>query len=167
MSRISVSVICVALCLCMLSAPVLASDPKCKQVYGRFSGSDYRMNCDFYGTPFGNCLDSEVRGTLNGTFTFYFPAANVVELPAPAAYHAGLAAGWGLGKYVTSKGELWTRDSWVMDYEPYSVADFSAFTQISHVVGGTGIYAGATGHVFQSGSDTEGGDVRGEVCTVK
>ena len=167
MRRILISLVCAAICLSMVTAPALASDPQCKQVFVRFEGSTYleAPDCDFGGTSYPFCLVSRMTGTLNGTYYFYFTAANYVEVLDPVPGHAGFWAGYGLSRYATNQGEIWSRDSWIADIA--RTVDFSAFSQVSYVDGGTGAYAGATGDIFQFGSDLEGSTGRGEVCTPK
>lgn len=167
MKRFLASAVCVVVCLAMASAPAFASDPKCEHVFARIIGGTVleAPNCQFGDTPWPYCLEAPMIGTLNGTYKFYFPSLdNFVAAVEPIPEHSGLAAGWGVGRYITKTGEIWTRDSWVVDLE--HLDDFGFFAQVSFVVGGTGIYEGATGDIVQWGSDTEGtGYVRGKVCT--
>jgi len=166
MRRAFIVTVSIIVCLGMMSAPVLGQDLQCKQVFTQFEGGTYKAapDCQFGDTSHAYCIEVPIKGTLNGTYYFYFPTyGNYVDAVDPMPGHTGLAAGWGIGRFVTNHGEIWSRDSWLVDLA--HLADFAAFAQISYVVGGTGMYENATGDIFQFGSDLGGGDMRGQVCT--
>ena len=167
MRRVSAVAVIVVMCLCVAGNQALATDPVCKPVIANYGVLNYveAPSCDFQGVAYPFCAWARISGNLVGTWFFYFPSLdNFVEVTDPMPGHPGFAAGWGVGTYETPRGELWTRDTWVAD-----AADFPTFafvTQTQFIVGGTGAYENATGHLALLGDDF-GGVLRGEVCTVK
>ena len=65
---------------------------------------------------------------------------------------------------MTNKGELWTRDSWIIDLEVFVTSGFDFYTQTSEIIGGTGVYEGATGRLGFVGGEVAGGIFKGEIC---
>ena len=167
MKRVLVFAACLALFLCMASAPAIATDETCRQVLAHIEGATYAEapECYFNGVDYPFCLYAPMTGTLNGTFYFYFPDENYVIVEDPLPGHEGLAAGYGIAQWITNRGEIWSRDSWLVDIAHFG--DFAAFTQVSYITGGTGMYEGATGDIFSFGSDLGGSEARGQVCTPK
>ena len=122
-------------------------------------------DCPAQDWDYDACVLSPINGTLNGDNWLYFYGFNAVVVLDPQEGHPGFLAGWTFSTMVTNKGELWTRDSWIIDFEVFVTSGFEFQTQTSEIIGGTGVYEGATGHLGYIGGETEGGILRGEVCT--
>ena len=155
--------------ICILSTPMaMAGD--CKpanvnvgaNVY--YDYQDYPPECTFQGVDYLWCLEAPGNGTLNGTWWYYGSVwDNFVEVLDPMPRHPGFWAYYAVSSMITSKGELWMRNTGVMDLENY-FGDFPFGTETIAIVGGTGVYEGATGWLGFIWSDY-GGVMKGEVCT--
>lgn len=152
----------------LLSPVVIAGD--CKpanvnvgaNVY--YFDSPYPPECTFQGVDYLWCLEAPAIGTLNGTW-WYFASVwdNFVEVLDPMPGHPGFWAYYAVSYVSTSRGELWMRNTGVMDLENY-FGDFPFGAETMAIVGGTDDYEGATGWLGYIWSE-EGGVMKGEVCT--
>ena len=112
-------------------------------------------------SPVGLCTAGQFHGDslLSGTTSFVAdglaPAAGLpgVEAPTTLSYS-------GLITITTCEGTLTTRDTGIFD----TAAGLFASRDV--VVGGTGRFAGATGHLFFHGTGTSSldSDADGEIC---
>jgi hypothetical protein len=112
-------------------------------------------------SPVGLCTAGQLHGDslLSGTTSFVAdglaPAAGMpaVEAPTTLSYS-------GLITITTCDGTLTTRDTGIFD----TAAGLFASRDV--VVGGTGRFAGATGHLFFHGTGTSSfdSDADGEIC---
>jgi len=113
-------------------------------------------------SPVGLCTagvfkgDSLLRGTTALTADGIAPAAGMplVEAATTLSYS-------GLLTITTRHGTLTTRDTGIFD-----TAGTGLFASRDVVVGGTGIFEGATGHIFYTGTGVTKFDARasGEIC---
>jgi hypothetical protein len=112
------------------------------------------------GSPVGLCTAGQFHGDpmLSGTTSFIAdglaPAAGLsAEAPTTLSYS-------GLLTITTCEGTLTTRDTGIFD----TAAGLFASRDV--VVGGTGRFAGATGHLFFHGTGTSSldSDADGEIC---
>jgi hypothetical protein len=124
---------------------------------GTISSSVTAAGCT---SPVGLCTAGVIEGDhlLSGTTSFIAdalaPAAGLLtEVPTTLSYS-------GLLTITTSEGTLTTRDTGIFD----TAAGLFASRDI--IVSGTGIFAGATGHLFFAGTGTTTFDapITGEVC---
>jgi hypothetical protein len=150
----------------MRAASAAMAGGHCKKVHAKVGTGEYLEppNCTFQGVDYEGCIATPVKGKLKGTWWYYFSFDNFVEVLDPWPNHPGFQAIWGLSSIVTKKGEIWMRDSVMVDIE--DVADFGFFVQTSVITGGTGDYAGATGRLGYVGSEDEG-FFRGWICKNK
>jgi hypothetical protein len=156
--------------MAMLGAGVVAWGPgrtgahqRCHQLKGR---AGIRASVVTHGctSPVGLCTAGvfEGGGVLGGTTSFVAdglaPAAGLpaVEAPTTLAYS-------GLLTITTSRGTLTTRDTGIFDTAA------GLFTSRDVIVGGTGIFDGATGHMFFSGTGTSSfeSEASGEICLAR
>ena len=156
------------LCLGLLITTSTALAGKCKPVsanVGAVVNYYGAADCPPQSWDYDTCVLAPTNGTLNGDWWFYFYGWNAVEVYDPQAGHPGFWAGWSFSSFLTNKGELWTRDSWIIDFD-YLVTSggFNFYTQTSEIIGGTGVYEGATGRFGFIGNEVAG-IFRGEVCT--
>ena len=112
-------------------------------------------------SPVGLCTAGVFEGNrlLAGTTSFVAdglaPAAGMPQVEAPTTL-----AYTGLLTITTRHGTLTTRDTGIFDTAA------GLFSSRDVIVGGTGIFAGATGHLFftGTGSSTFESDATGEIC---
>ncbi|NMO22968.1 hypothetical protein HPC49_45595 [Pyxidicoccus fallax] len=129
--------------------------PKCFKVWGTLTSTMSPGDCD---SPVGICTTGEFRGDslLKGRTTFVADSLG----PAASTEAATTLVYSGLLTIRTKHGTLTTRDTGILDTENGLVAARDV------VVGGTGIFAGATGHIlFQgTGTSTFVNEASGEIC---
>jgi hypothetical protein len=103
--------------------------------------------------------DHLLRGTTSLTADGLVPAAGMpnVEAATTLSYSALLTI-------TTPRGKLITRDTGIFD-----TAGTGLFASRDVVVGGTGIFEGATGHIFYTGTGVTSFDARasGEICLAR
>ena len=155
------------LCLTLLMISPAAVAGNCKDIHANVGaivdGYD-ASDCPDQEWLYDGCLLYSVKGTLNGDWWFYLYGWNAVEVLDPIEGHPGFWSGWSFSAFVTNKGELWTRDTWTADLEDTEFFDFSS--QVSVIIGGTGVYEGATGRLGWIGLDATGvGRLVGHICT--
>lgn len=147
--------------LVLTGGPTAAgATPRCHRLFG-FGGirsSAVTVGCT---SPVGLCTAGEFEGDLLLHGTTAFTADGL----APAAGMPGSEAATtlsysGLLTITTSLGTLTTRDTGIFDTAA------GLFSSRDVIVGGTGIFAGATGHLFFSGTGTTTleSTALGEVC---
>jgi hypothetical protein len=132
---------------------------RCHRVHGGIRASVVAQGCT---SPVGLCTAGEFHGDglLNGTTSLtadgIVPAAGMpaVEAPTTLSYS-------GLLTITTPHGTLTTRDTGIFD-----TAGIGLFASRDVIVAGTGIFAGATGHIFYTGTGTTSfdADASGEIC---
>ena len=156
------------LALCLASSNATAGG--CKKITGSVGASYYYVGCSYDGMEYLHCLDTPVKGQLKGTWRFLSnPDWNVVELTVPGdPDDLGIGSWdlwvvWALGVFETKKGDIITQETDMLNLDIYM--DYGALSTMSHIIGGTGKYEGATGWLGGVITETEGGVLRGEVCT--
>lgn len=152
-----------ALCLAVPSATA----GECKKIIAGVGASYFYEGCSYNGEDYLWCLDTPVTGNLGGTWRFMSrPDWNAFELTVPDVLGIGswdLYVVWALGVFETNKGDIITQESDMLNLDAYF--NYGALTTMSYIIGGTGIYEGATGWLGVVATETEGGVMRGEVCT--
>lgn len=161
-----------AFCRCFLLLTILvpasggasAATPLCLPVHARIAASFVAEGCS---SPVGLCTAGTITegGLLNGSTRFTALAA------APAAGMYGVEA----DSTLSYNGELIiTTRQGVLEISDVGVFDQFAgkFTELDRVIGGTGMFANASGVLFISGdayADGSGfdGRISGELCLVK
>jgi hypothetical protein len=137
-----------------------SADGRCHRIDDD-AGLQSTATTDGCTSPVGLCTAGTFKGDhlLRGTTSF------VADGLAPAAGMPAVEAGTtlsysGLLTITTHRGTLTTRDTGIFD----TAAGLFASRDI--VVGGTGIFAGATGHIFFHGTGTTSFDsaAAGEIC---
>lgn len=129
--------------------------PKCFKVNGTLTSTITQGPCE---SPVGVCTTGEFKGDgrLNGRTRF---VADAMQPAAPTDEPTTLSYS-GLLTIHTRAGTLTTRDTGILD----TVNGLVAARDI--VVGGTGIFEGATGYIlFQgTGTSTFVNEASGEIC---
>ena len=155
------------LCLTLLTISPAAIAGNCRDIHANAGAIvDYydASDCPDQEWLYDGCLLAPVNGTLNGDWWYYFYGWNAVYVLDPIPGHPGFESGWAFSAFVTNKGELWTRDSWIADLE--DTDDYGFVSQVSVIIGGTGVYEGATGRLGWVGTDASGvGRFVGHICT--
>ncbi len=146
------------------SGSASATTPLCLPVHARIEASFVAEDCS---SPVGLCTAGTITegGLLNGSTRFTALAA------APAAGMYGVEA----DSTLSYNGELIvTTRHGALEISDVGVFDQAAgkFTELDRVIGGTGIFAYASGVLFISGdsyADGSGfdGRISGELCLVK
>jgi hypothetical protein len=176
------------LLICLTTGLAVAGE--CKPIRGQVGASVYLPPCEYQGVEYEFCIETPVKGTLNGVWRYYGPLGNdgtsscqewqpplttsafdslVVELNAchiagPQPGYSGMAAGWALDVFVTEEGELWAQDAYVFHYDTWFVGEEFVFSTTSYITGGTGKFEGVTGWLGFVGSEVEGGIIFGKYC---
>ena len=155
------------LCLTLLIISPAAIAGNCRDIHANAGVIvDYYVasDCPDQEWLYDACLLAPVNGTLNGDWWYYMYGWNAVEVLDPIPGHPGFESGWAFSAFVTNKGELWTRDSWIADLE--DTDDYGFISQVLVIIGGTGEYEGATGRLGWTGTDASGvGRLVGHICT--
>jgi hypothetical protein len=112
-------------------------------------------------SPIGLCATGELRGSVSGNSDFLgMSFAPIVDPVDPDSTHVALLTGD--NTIHLHGGDLLTKDAIVLEL----VGDGN-FGEVDTVVGGTGIYAGATGTITATGVFANGageGTAEGIVC---
>jgi len=100
-------------------------------------------------------------GILKGTSKFTGDQASVTPIPGPAVPTVSYT---GILEITTNKGTLTTRGVGVFETAPFGIG-----TQFDRVIGGTGLFAGATGFLYYTFTGDASGAaftsvVSGEIC---
>jgi len=137
--------------------------PRCHRLNGN-AGIRASVVTDGCTSPVGLCTAGvfEGNGLLHGTTSFVAdglaPAAGMpgVEAPTTLSYS-------GLLTISTHRGTLTTRDTGIFDTAA------GLFSSRDVIVGGTGIFAGATGHLLINGTGTSSFEsvASGEICLAR
>jgi hypothetical protein len=152
--------------LCLVAGAAIAGD--CKPIRAHAGTATYFAACDYDGTTYEGCIEVPIRGTLNGTWIFYYTLNNSVDLPElPEDPWPGAgSSGWGLGVSKTNKGKVFAQEAWVSHWDlAPPVVDYYIFSGNSLITGGTRHWKGATGWLGFVGDEANGGVIRGEICT--
>jgi hypothetical protein len=143
-----------------LAPRAIVAGQRCHKLTGK-GGIRSTVVAEGCTSPVGLCTAGvfEVDGVLAGTTSFVAdglaPAAGMpgTEAPTTLAYT-------GLLTITTQRGALTTRDTGIFDTAA------GLFSSRDVIVAGTGIFAGATGHLFFAGTGTSTfeSDATGEIC---
>lgn len=100
-------------------------------------------------------------GLLKGTSTFEGDLDSVKQIPGPSVTTVSYA---GILEITTDKGTLTTRGVGVFETGPFGIG-----VQFDRVIGGTGLFAGATGFLYYTFTGDASGAaftsvVSGEIC---
>jgi hypothetical protein len=139
------------------------ADPKCHRLTGK-GGITSSVVAEGCTSPVGLCTagafdgDHLLRGRTSFVADGLAPAAGLPGSEAPTTLSYS-----GLLTITTREGTLTTRDTGIFDTAA------GLFTSRDIVVGGTGIFAGATGHIFFHGTGTTTFDsvASGEICLAR
>jgi hypothetical protein len=157
-----------ACCIAVAGGPIASSDsdraPRCRHVRANVAVVSTAQNCT---SPIAFCSTGAVTagGLLNGTFTGSVlglgPSAGLPAL-APASTLSFVAD----HRIETSGGDLIMVGTGVFDTAR------GEFAEIDPIIGGTGVFAGATGTLWLTGTSPDGGasftgDVTGNVCVAR
>lgn len=153
----------VALCL----AASTATAGECKKIIADVKATDFYVGCSYDGEDYLWCIDAPVTGNLGGTWSFYSrPEDNFIFETIPDVLGIGswdVLVVWALGVFKTHKGDILTQETDLLNLEAYDA--YFALSSMAHIIGGTGEYEGATGWLGVVATETEGGTMRGMVCT--
>ncbi len=145
--------------LVLVSAAAHADSPRCHRVHYRVTlAASTEPGCT---SPIALCAGGELRGSLSGTSDFIGQSfAPIVDPVDPNSTHVALLTGD--NTIHLRGGDLYTKDAIVLEL----VGDGN-FGEVDTVVGGTGIYAGATGTITATGVFANGlgeGTAEGMIC---
>ena len=164
MQRTLLSPALLVVVLCLVAGAAIAGE--CKPIRAHAGTATYFDDCEYDGTTYLGCVETPIRGTLNGTWVFYYTADNTVDLPDLPLDWSGVSSGWGLGVYKTNKGKVFAQEAWVSHWDlAPPVVDYYIFSGNSLITGGTRHWMGATGWLGFVGDEANGGVIRGEICT--
>jgi hypothetical protein len=153
------------LAFCLAAPSVTAGG--CKKIIANAGASYFYEGCSYGGEDYLWCLDTPITGNLNGTWRFMSrPDWNAFELTVEDVLGIGswdLWVVWALGVFETQKGDIITQETDLLNLDAYF--DYGALSSMSYIIGGTGDYEGATGWLGAVVTETEGGVLRGEICT--
>ena len=154
------------LALCLAASSATAGE--CKKIIAGVGASNYYVDCSYNGEDYFHCIDTPVTGNLKGTWRWYSNPEdpNFVELTVPDVLGIGswdLWVVWSLSVIETHKGDIRSQGADLLNVDAYFT--YGALSNTSYIIGGTGKYEGATGWLGVVATETEGGVLRGEVCT--
>ena len=165
MRKFSVLGVFLVLGLFLMGSIALGGD--CKKIKANVGTAFYPELADCPATlwpsvEIGGCIDTPIYGNLKGNWVYYWPVVgNFFDEGDLNNDHPGFTIFASFSVFKTKKGALWTRDSTIIDSAHATFLDF--FVQTSFIVGGTGIYEGATGQLGYIGNESAG-IISGEVC---
>lgn len=165
MSRSAVFSVCIVLALAVVANVTSAGE--CKPINVRAGAAIYLDPCEYQGLAYEFCIDTPIKGTINGIWHYYGPTDNAVQVPLPPGVgnYSGMAAGWALDVLSANGGEVWAQNAYIYHYDTWSLTQDFVYSSTSYIIGGTGKYAGATGWFGFVGSELKGGIIHGEICT--
>lgn len=154
------------LLLCLAASS--ASAGECKKIIAGIGASILLEECSYDGEDYLWCIDTPVTGNLKGTWHFYSrPYDNgFYDLQVPDVLGIpgwDLWVVWELNVFETKKGDIIAQGNDLLNVDAYF--DYGALSSMSYIIGGTGKYEGATGWLGAVATETEGGVLRGKVCT--
>jgi hypothetical protein len=137
-----------------------SSKAKCKTVSGHIADQPYTgAEC---ASPLGQCSAGRFTGALKGNFVASatsFTPSNDTATTGVLFFTADLVL-------HTKDGDLFLKDAGAFNTAPGGQGEHAT---VSTVTGGTGMYAGASGRLLETGTFTpeDGGysEYRGEICT--
>jgi hypothetical protein len=152
---LAIPAVAVVVVLALTSGALAAG--KCQRVEGRFTLQP--MLPPECTASLGICAAGTYRGDLKGTSTFIGTSlTQTVDTPT-----SGVVVLTGDNLIHTAGGDLMTKDAIVLQ-----TSGAGDFAEVDTIVGGTGVWAGATGTLRAQGRFTlaagGGGSYIGEVC---
>lgn len=137
----------------VLAAAPASADPSCHTRHGSVeiqltSGPSCSSPIDF-------CANVAFRGALKGTSNF----TGTSIVPSVDTPTTGIVFITGDNVIHTGEGDVFVKDAIV-----FNTGGKGEFAEVDTIVGGTGDYAGATGHLQALGENLEGSFVV-EICT--
>jgi hypothetical protein len=156
-----ISLLALGLGACQLSFAAQANDANCKAIQADLIEIRATQGCD---PGLSVCFLGEVDGNHGFRGTTHFRGDSGAAGPATGS--AGFISYSGPFQYRTATGNLDMRETGVTNTST-GLPQSGAVTAYQQVIGGSGEYQGATGHLFVSGRNV-GGVVRttisGELC---
>lgn len=157
----SIGLLAVGAVTVLLSLPAQADHPRCKAIHADLVEVSATTGCN---AGLASCFLGEVNGNhgLRGTTHFHGDSGAA----GPATGLAGFISYSGPFEYRTSRGNLQMRETGITNTST-GLPQSGAVTAYQQVMGGTGIYEGATGFLFVSGRNVGGmieTSVMGEIC---
>jgi hypothetical protein len=155
--------------LLVVAASAAMAEPQCQPINVRVGQATSLGTCVFDGTEYGVCVDTPLKGTLNGIWHFYGDGGFVTAFPDPP--FSSLFAGWGLDAIETNRGAIYAQDNYIWNLSVFGLEGTKAAipaVSLSVITGGTGHYEGATGWfaaIYDDGGGGWRGFIRGEICT--
>lgn len=152
--------------LCLTTSIANATD--CKKIIAKVGPAAYLSDCSYNDVDYVWCIDSPLKGNLLGTWHYLSsPDWNAFDLTVPDGALGipgwDLWVVWSLMVVETNKGDIIAAENEILNLDAFD--NFGAISGMAFIVGGTGNYEGATGWMGFVGTETEGGVLRGEVCT--
>ena len=161
--------------LVMLAVVVLfgvassATAQDCRPVFARVGVATYLDGpCYYNGEEYVFCVDTPLKGMLRGTWHFLSkPAWNIFELEVPDGTLGipgwDLWVGWSLSVIETHQGDIIMQENEILNLDAYF--NYGAISGMANIIGGTGRYEGATGWIGVVFTESQGGVLRGMVCS--
>jgi hypothetical protein len=158
------AVLVIAVCL---AAPSVSADD-CRKIIANAGVAVFPDECSYNGVDYAWCIDTPMTGNLKGTWHILAnPDWNAWELTVPDGIPGipvwDLWATWNLSVFETKKGDIVTQANEIVVLDSYFT--YGALSGTALIIGGTGVYDGATGWIGWVVTEADGGAVRGEICT--
>ena len=134
---------------------VATASQQCRPVFSRVDLAVSAGPCD---SAIGLCAGGVLQGTLNARSSF----VGTGSVPTVDTGATGVVVVTGDNTIHARGGDLFTKDAIVL-----ATTGDGEFAEIDTIVGGTGVYAGATGKLTGTGTFANGvgaGVLFGEVC---
>lgn len=146
------------------SAQEAADELNCKPVHADLVE---RLSTEGCKPGDASCFLGEVDGNHGLRGTTYFKGEKSVEFPTGAPTFRSYVGNF---EYTTATGTLAMREMGFSEPSSNSTPSGGVVSAFQRIVGGTGEFAGATGHLFVTGFNRSGHvvtTVRGTICTLQ
>jgi len=153
--KLGLAAIAVVITLMAATSWAIAA-PACRKVSGKFTLQP--VSGPTCTSPVGICATGVYQGGIKGDSQFTGTSLNLTVDTSTT----GVVLLTGDNVIHTDDGDLMTKDAIVLD-----TAGAGDFAELDTVIGGTGAWAGAAGHLSANGTFTSAGgegDYSGEIC---
>ena len=161
MNRVVAALVALAAFTPIIAARADHDAPHCKTIHADLEEDRATTGCR---APATVCFFGQVLGNHGFRGTTYFNADSVIDGPPTAP--EGFIAYSGVFEYQLRDGNIVARETGISN-RSVGTPQAGAVTTYQQIVSGTGAFAGATGHFYVFGRNTDGHivtEVRGELC---
>ena len=153
------------LLLLLLVSPTALADDQCRHINAHAFIQGQQFPCEYNDTEYFGCLNSSIRGTINGSWDSYYQDywwVSLDDLGVPTAYPSFYGREFEV--FTTKKGMVWGDAQFTIDLR-YAESG-GGFAVETIVTGGTGMYEDAHGWITAIVTDSEQTtfSVHGRVC---